>query len=90
MKTAAYWIEKLELEKHPEGGYFREIYLSDDIVPQTGLPAISAENAVFPLLFIICSKATIFQLFTVLSPMKFGITMPAVLPSKSFRWKKES
>jgi hypothetical protein len=39
MKTAAYWIEKLELEKHPEGGYFREIYLSDDVVPQTGLPA---------------------------------------------------
>jgi uncharacterized protein len=39
MKTAAYWIEQLELEKHPEGGWFREIYLSDDIVPQTGLPS---------------------------------------------------
>lgn len=39
MKIAAYWIEKLELEKHPEGGWFREIYLSDDIVPQTGLPS---------------------------------------------------
>ncbi|MEE4285565.1 MAG: cupin domain-containing protein [Mariniphaga sp.] len=39
MKTVAYWIEKLELEKHPEGGWFREIYLSDDIVPQTGLPS---------------------------------------------------
>jgi len=38
MKTAKYWIEKLELQKHPEGGYFREIYLSDDIVPQIGLP----------------------------------------------------
>lgn len=39
MKSAAYWIKKLELQKHPEGGYYREIYLSDDIVPQTGLPA---------------------------------------------------
>ena len=39
MKTAAYWIEKLELEKHPEGGWYREIYLSDDIVPQSGLPS---------------------------------------------------
>ena len=39
MKTSAYWIEKLNLEKHPEGGYFREIYLSDEVVPQTGLPA---------------------------------------------------
>ena len=25
-----YWIEKLQLEKHPEGGYFREIYRSND------------------------------------------------------------
>lgn len=39
MKTAAYWVEKLELEKHPEGGWYREIYLSEDIVPQTGLPS---------------------------------------------------
>lgn len=39
MKSAAYWIEKLELQKHPEGGYYNEIYLSDDIVPQTGLPS---------------------------------------------------
>ncbi len=39
MKTAAYWIDKLELEKHPEGGWYHEIYLSDDIVPQTGLPS---------------------------------------------------
>lgn len=39
MKTAKYWIEKLELQKHPEGGYYREIYLSDEVVPQIGLPA---------------------------------------------------
>ena len=39
MKTSAYWIKKLELEKHPEGGWYHEIYLSDDIVPQTGLPS---------------------------------------------------
>ncbi|SHF32550.1 hypothetical protein SAMN05444274_104429 [Mariniphaga anaerophila] len=39
MKTAKYWIEKLGLEKHPEGGWYHEIYLSDDVVPQTGLPA---------------------------------------------------
>jgi uncharacterized protein len=39
MKTATYWIEKLELEKHPEGGWYREVYLSEDIVPHTGLPS---------------------------------------------------
>lgn len=39
MKTAAYWIETLGLQKHPEGGWYREVYLSEDVVPQTGLPA---------------------------------------------------
>lgn len=28
MKTAAYWIEKLQLESHVEGGAFKEIYRS--------------------------------------------------------------
>ena len=27
-KNADYWISKLELNKHPEGGYFKEIYRS--------------------------------------------------------------
>ena len=39
MKTAEYWIDKLKLEKHPEGGYFREIYRSDEEIPATGLPS---------------------------------------------------
>ena len=38
MKTAVYWIEKLNLEKHPEGGWFREIYRSEDVAPESGLP----------------------------------------------------
>lgn len=33
MKSAKYWIEKLNLEKHPEGGWFKEIYRSEDIIP---------------------------------------------------------
>ncbi len=32
MKSAAYWIEKLNLNKHPEGGWYREIYRSQDVV----------------------------------------------------------
>jgi len=39
VKTAAYWIEKLKLQKHPEGGWYHEVYLSEDVIPQTGLPA---------------------------------------------------
>jgi len=38
MNTANYWIEKLELIKHPEGGYFREVYRSDEIIQKTTLP----------------------------------------------------
>jgi len=33
MKTAGYWIEKLQLEKHPEGGYYREVYRSEESIP---------------------------------------------------------
>lgn len=38
MKKAKYWIEKLELQQHPEGGWFKEIYRSEDVVPESGLP----------------------------------------------------
>ena len=34
-----YWIEKLGLTKHPEGGYFREVYRSDEKLTQVSLPA---------------------------------------------------
>jgi predicted cupin superfamily sugar epimerase len=39
MRDAAFWIEKLALVKHPEGGYFRETYRSDGIIPVNALPA---------------------------------------------------
>jgi predicted cupin superfamily sugar epimerase len=32
------WIEKLSLEPHPEGGYYREVYRSDEQIPLAGLP----------------------------------------------------
>jgi predicted cupin superfamily sugar epimerase len=28
-KSSQYWIDKLSLQKHPEGGYYKEIYRSD-------------------------------------------------------------
>jgi hypothetical protein len=28
-KDAKYWIDKLSLQKHPEGGYYREVYRSE-------------------------------------------------------------
>ena len=32
MKEANYWIDVLDLEKHPEGGYYKETYRSDEKV----------------------------------------------------------
>jgi predicted cupin superfamily sugar epimerase len=32
------YIDKLRLEPHPEGGYYREIYRSDELILPPGLP----------------------------------------------------
>jgi uncharacterized protein len=34
-----YWIEKLGLEPHPEGGYFRQTYRSEIVIARKALPA---------------------------------------------------
>jgi predicted cupin superfamily sugar epimerase len=36
--NAAYWIEKLQLAKHAEGGYFSEVYRSSLTVNKVNLP----------------------------------------------------
>ncbi len=36
---AKYWIEKLGLERHPEGGYFRQTYRSGVTIAREALPA---------------------------------------------------
>jgi predicted cupin superfamily sugar epimerase len=38
-KNARYWIEKLQLEPHPEGGYFRQTYRSEVVIAREALPA---------------------------------------------------
>jgi len=38
MKNAEHIIKILKLEKHPEGGYFRETYRSDEHIPLISLP----------------------------------------------------
>jgi predicted cupin superfamily sugar epimerase len=37
-KNAAYWIEHLQLNKHIEGGYYKENYRSQLSIPRTNLP----------------------------------------------------
>jgi len=37
-KSAQFWIKHLKLKQHPEGGYFREVYRSDEFIQKKGLP----------------------------------------------------
>lgn len=46
-KNAAYWIEKLGLSPHPEGGYFIQTYRSDESVRDGQLPRRFEGDRVF-------------------------------------------
>lgn len=39
MQSADYWIEKLKLEPHPEGGFFKETYRANLLIDEGALPA---------------------------------------------------
>jgi uncharacterized protein len=38
MSDAKYWINKLDLQRHPEGGYYKETFRAQEIIPEAGLP----------------------------------------------------
>ncbi len=38
MSTAQDWIEGLQLRRHPEGGWFRETYRSEEVLSKAALP----------------------------------------------------
>ncbi len=38
IRNAQYWIDHLQLSKHPEGGYFKEVYRSNEFVNKKSLP----------------------------------------------------
>jgi uncharacterized protein len=38
-KNAAYWIDRLQLNTHAEGGYYKEVYRSPITIVQENLPA---------------------------------------------------
>jgi hypothetical protein len=64
-KDAAYWIEKLCLERHPEGGYYRQSYKAALILAKESLPpeftgARAASTAIYFLLeFLSLSSAAL-------------------------------
>jgi uncharacterized protein len=38
MKPASYWVEKYQMQTHPEGGYFAEVYRSSEGIKKYALP----------------------------------------------------
>lgn len=57
MKPAEYWIEKLQLQKHPEGGWFKEVYRSEDIISSAALPVgFSGDRSCSTSIFFLLQK----------------------------------
>ncbi|MDR0584877.1 MAG: cupin domain-containing protein [Treponema sp.] len=51
MKDAGYWIEKLALKPHAEGGWYRELWRADLTIPASALPPqYSGERSVCTLI----------------------------------------
>ena len=50
MKNEQYWIEKLQLEKHPEGGYFKETYRAKETVVNRNGKQRSASTGIYFLM----------------------------------------
>lgn len=50
--NAEYWIDKLDLTPHPEGGYFRETMISDDVIATDNLSrAYDGPRRAFTLIY---------------------------------------
>jgi len=50
-QTASYWIEHLNLQPHPEGGYYKEVFRSDVNVAR--LPAVEARKAITSIYYLL-------------------------------------
>ena len=50
MKNEHYWIDHLQLQKHPEGGYFKETYRSSDKVMNRNEEIRSALTSIYFLI----------------------------------------
>lgn len=69
MKSAEQWIDELQLESHPEGGFYRETIRE--------VLKMDAERRL--VVFIFCLQMTIFRIFIELMLMKYGTIMLVIL-----------
>ena len=72
-KDSSYWIEKLNMSPHPEGGYFKEVYRPDKWKPIPGYPS---DRRVLTTIY---WKRRTFRLFTVFNLRKAGFSIKANL-----------
>lgn len=58
MSSAQYWIAQLNLEPHPEGGFFRETYRAPLLISQSALPATfrGSRNASTAIYFLLAGQ----------------------------------
>jgi uncharacterized protein len=45
MESAQHWIDRLNLQPHPEGGWYRETYRASLMLPQAALPGFTGDRA---------------------------------------------
>jgi predicted cupin superfamily sugar epimerase len=59
MQDAAYWIQRLQLMPHPEGGFYKETYRSKEVIPTEALASKSftgPRNVCTAIYFLLRSK----------------------------------
>lgn len=58
MKKAQYWIKHLKLKRHPEGGYYAELFRSETKIPKEVLPDhYSGDRSVATQIYFLVDKA---------------------------------
>ena len=45
MESAQHWIERLDLQPHPEGGWYRQTYRASLTLPHAALPGFAGDRA---------------------------------------------
>jgi predicted cupin superfamily sugar epimerase len=63
MPTVQDWIRDLGLQRHPEGGYYRETYRCAESIPRAGLPERFSGSRVFSTAILFLLEAPEFSAF---------------------------
>ena len=79
MLTSQQLIQQYALQPHPEGGWYKETYKSNEYIPHTALPEDSEVQESFQSLFIFYCYRGIFLRFIVSKLMNAGIFMQVIL-----------